>query len=308
LFYGIALGWAALLTGVLFVLGQRNLAAGSAATWAAAVLAIGYMPAPLAAALIVERLDRRGYLMRRIFTRGLLSSWRRLVVVAAAVVAALIGGMLGLSWLTGNVGGITGAGRVLFSSEDLVSNVIANAGVSMDAAAVAALSAQMPSLWLLVLITFGSALLVGFSVNGLFAFGEEYGWRGWLADELRPLGGFWANVVTGILWGLWHAPLILLGYNYGSYRLPGVVFMVAWCVAASFLLWRAREVTGSVLAAAILHGSINGFAGMFLVVLVDANPLVAAPMGAVGIAVISLVAAVFWWLTRQQSRPTPAGR
>ena len=48
------------------------------------------------------------------------------------------------------------------------------------------------------------------TVNGLFGFGEEYGWRGWLADELRPLGPVVANLVTGVLWGLWHTPLILL--------------------------------------------------------------------------------------------------
>ncbi len=66
----------------------------------------------------------------------------------------------------------------------------------MDAAAVAKLTAATPPLWGLVAITFALALVAGFTVNGLFAFGEEYGWRGWLADELAPLGAVRANLIT----------------------------------------------------------------------------------------------------------------
>jgi membrane protease YdiL (CAAX protease family) len=306
LFYGIALGWAVVIAGLLYLLGQRTLSGTDAAPWVGIVLAVAYMPVPLVAALIVERLDGRGYLLRRMFNRNLGKAVVRLVVVAVVVVAVLLLGMLAASWLAGNVLGVAGAGRVLFAPEDLVANTIAFTGESMDATQVAALAAQTPGLWLLLLITFGSALLAGFTVNGVFAFGEEYGWRGWLAEELRPLGAFWANVVTGVLWGLWHAPLILLGYNYGSYRLPGVAFMVAWCVAASFLLWRAREVTGTLLAPAVLHGAINGFAGVFLIVLVDTNTLMAAPMGLIGIAVVALAAALLWLFTRSRRPADPA--
>jgi uncharacterized protein len=312
LFYAIAFGWATLVAAALFVLGQRNLGAGGAATWVGVVLAVGYMPVPLVAALILEKLDGRGFGLRRLFTADLRRQLVATLVVVAAVVAALLVSLIGLNWVAGNLLGVTGAGRVLFTSADLVSNIIATTGTSMNADQVAALTAQVPSLWLLVLITFGTALLVGFTINGVFALGEEYGWRGWLADELRPLGAVRANVLTGLLWGLWHAPLILLGYNYGSYRLPGVVAMMAWAVAASFLLWRVRELTGSVLAAAVLHGAFNGFAGIFVLILVDANPLISAPLGAVGIAAVALVAALLWWFTRRlrpsaaPAEPTPS--
>jgi uncharacterized protein len=304
LFYGIALGLALLITAALYVLGQRNLASGEAAAWVAVVLALGYMPAPLVAALIVEKLDGRGFLLSRVFNRGLIKRLVRLVVVTLVVVASLIGGLLAASWVAGNVAGVNGAGRVLFTSDDLVANTIANAGSSMDAAQVATLSSQMPNLWVLMVITVVSAVLVGFTINGVFAFGEEYGWRGWLAEELGALGGFWANLITGVMWGLWHAPLILLAYNYGAYRLPGVALMVAWCVAASFLLWRVREVTGTLLAPAVLHGAINGFAGVFLIILVDSNPLVAAPLGAVGVAVVAVVTALFWVFTSRRPGAT----
>jgi len=163
-------------------------------------------------------------------------------------------------------------------------------------------------MWALVGLALGGALVAGFTINGLFAFGEEYGWRGWLADELRPLGAFWANVITGVLWGLWHAPLILLGFNYGAYGRIGTAFMVALCIPFSFLLWRAREVTGSLLAPAVLHGAFNGFAGVFLVLLVDTNPLIAAPVGLIGAGAFAVVAALFWLFTRRFVRHPGAGR
>ena len=62
--------------------------------------------------------------------------------------------------------------------------------------------------------------------------------------------------------------------------------------------------TDSLLAPAVLHGAINGFAGVFLVVLVDTNPLIAAPMGLVGATAVAGVAALFWWLTRKRSGRT----
>jgi membrane protease YdiL (CAAX protease family) len=307
IFYGIAFGWAVLLGLVFFLTGQRDLSA-STAVWVVPVMTVLYMPAPLAAALITEKIAGEGYLMRRIFTRKLGRQLLRTLIAVPLVIAALMLTMLGLSWLGGTVLGVSGVGRPLFSVEDLVANLLAVSGTSMDAAAVAKLTAATPPLWGLVAITFALALVAGFTVNGLAAFGEEYGWRGWLADELAPLGAVRANLITGVLWGLWHAPVILLGYNYGSYRLPGVVAMIAWCVAGSFLLWRMRQVTGTVLAAAITHGAINGFAGIFLYALADPNRLLAAPMGAVGIAAVAVVAALLWLFGRPvaEEAETPA--
>lgn len=306
LFYGIALGWAILVAAVLFALGQRDLSGSAPAQWITIALAIGYMPVPLVAALIMEKLDGRGFAVARLFAKGWPKRILSVFVVTVVMLLVLLIGMLVASWLAGNVLGISGAGKLLFTHEDLLANVIANTNGSLDTQQVASMSAQLPSLLGLLAMAAGGALVVGFTINGLFAFGEEYGWRGWLADELAPLGAVRANLITGVLWGLWHAPLILLGYNYGaSYGVPGVGFMVLWCTAASFLLMRAREVTGTVLAAATVHGTINGFAGVFLIVLVDAHPLIAAPMGLIGIAVVAMAAVLLWVFARPQESALP---
>lgn len=297
LFYGIALGWSCLVAGALFLLGQRDLSGASGPTLLTALLALLYMPAPLVAALIVGRLDSRPALIRSTFD-GFGRTLPRLLLVTVLIVTATVAIMVGVSWLAGNVLGLSGPGSLLFDQVDLVANTLTLLP-AQNAGQVAALSAAIPPFWGLIALALGGALLAGFTINGLFAFGEEYGWRGWLADELRPLGAFWANVVTGVLWGVWHAPLILLGFNYGPYGRIGTAFMIALCIPFSFLLWRAREVTESLLAPAILHGAFNGFAGVFTVLLVDANPLVAAPAGLIGAGSLAVVAALFWLLTRK---------
>jgi membrane protease YdiL (CAAX protease family) len=306
LYYGLALGWSCLIAVGLYVLGERDLSGAAGPTLATTILAVLYMPAPLVAALVVERLDRSPALIRTAFA-GFGRALPRMLLVAVIVVPATLLTMIGVTWVAGNVLGITGPGSVLFGQADLVANALTLLP-AQNAGQVAQLSAAIPPFWGLIGLALGGALLAGFTINGLFAFGEEYGWRGWLADELRPLGAFWANVITGVLWGLWHAPLILLGFNYGAYGRIGAAFMVALCIPFSFLLWRARDVTGSLLAPAVLHGAFNGFAGVFLVLLVDTNPLIAAPVGLIGAGAFAVVAGLFWLLTRRFVRHSGSGR
>ena len=145
-------------------------------------------------------------------------------------------------------------------------------------------------------------LAAGLTVNGLFAFGEEYGWRGVLAAELRPLGLARASLLTGVLWGLWHAPIIILGHNYGTQWGWGIPVMVMWTVPMSFRLTWARERTGSVLAPAILHGAVNGVVGVFTLALVNANVLIGLPAGIVFGVTVAVLAFVVWRI------PTGRGR
>lgn len=65
---------------------------------------------------------------------------------------------------------------------------------------------------------------VGAAVNSILAFGEEVGWRGWLLPALLPVGTWPALIISGVLWGAWHEPIILLGYNFDEPNLVGVLF------------------------------------------------------------------------------------
>jgi membrane protease YdiL (CAAX protease family) len=98
-------------------------------------------------------------------------------------------------------------------------------------------------------------------VNGIFTFGEEWGWRGYLTRALLPLGQWKALVFTGILWGLWHAPIIALGYNYPDHHVLGPLIMVVFCVIIGIIFGWTRLATGSVWPAVIAHATLNAFAG-----------------------------------------------
>jgi membrane protease YdiL (CAAX protease family) len=80
---------------------------------------------------------------------------------------------------------------------------------------------------ILLIVQLVEAFTIGVVINMVFTFGEEFGWRGYLLPRLAPLGGAWAAILTGVVWGLWHAPLIVLsGYNF-----PGHPWSASagWC-------------------------------------------------------------------------------
>ena len=101
-------------------------------------------------------------------------------------------------------------------------------------------------------------------VIGITAVGEEIGWRGFLAHALRPLGVARANLVNGALWGVWHAPLLLLGYNYGTTNPVSIPLMVVSTVLIGTLLAWVRERTGTIWAGALAHGALNASTSLLL--------------------------------------------
>ncbi len=87
-------------------------------------------------------------------------------------------------------------------------------------------------------------------------FGEEFGWRAYLTPKMEKLmPSPLAITVSGIIWGLWHAPLIAKGYNFGKEVHPalGIAAMCLSCVVLSFILTWLTKRTGSVYPAAIFH-------------------------------------------------------
>ncbi|AKI99634.1 CAAX prenyl protease-like protein [Archangium gephyra] len=99
--------------------------------------------------------------------------------------------------------------------------------------------------------------LLGPLVNAPIIFGEEWGWRGYLLPRLLPLGQWRALVLSGVIWGLWHAPLILLGYNYPQHPVLGILLFTVVCVLLGILLGWMRLATGSIWSAVLAHGSLN---------------------------------------------------
>lgn len=154
---------------------------------------------------------------------------------------------------------------------------------------------ELPSGFPGLLATFGLILGLGTTVNALFAFGEEFGWRGYLLWELAPLGFWKASMAIGAVWGIWHAPIIVAGYNYPSFPLIGVFAMTVACISFSpvytYLVVRAE----SVFAATLLHGVFNGSGGIVIAYAAAESPileeLVASPVGVAGVLAFGIATA-----------------
>ncbi len=87
----------------------------------------------------------------------------------------------------------------------------------------------------------------------VLGFGEEYGWRGYLQSELLKLGRVRGVVLVGVIWGAWHWPIILMGFNYPGQPLLGVLLMTLYTTGLAIVLGYAVLRSGSVLLAAYLH-------------------------------------------------------
>lgn len=136
-------------------------------------------------------------------------------------------------------------------------------------------------------------VLVG-ALLGLPAyFGEEYGWRGYLLPKLMELGALRAIVLHGVVWGLWHAPIIAMGHNYPGYPVAGILLMTVFCVLmGAFLAWLFYA-SGSVWVVSLTHGLLNqgnAYASLFFVA--SKNPLLAGPAGLVGMGLLAGMVAV----------------
>ncbi|WP_337006414.1 CPBP family intramembrane glutamic endopeptidase [Microbacterium sp. LB12] len=153
-----------------------------------------------------------------------------------------------------------------------------------------------------------AALPVGALFNSIFAFGEEIGWRGWLVPALRPLGTWPALLLSGVIWGIWHSPVILLGYNFGRTDITGVLFMIGGCVAWGILLGWVRLRSASVWPAVIAHGSLNA-AGGLVVLFAAAQPdlALAGPLGVAAWIVLAVVALVLQLTGQFRRQPELAG-
>ncbi|MEE2036901.1 CPBP family intramembrane metalloprotease [Nocardiopsis sp. CT-R113] len=102
-------------------------------------------------------------------------------------------------------------------------------------------------------------------INLVPALGEELGWRGWLLPKLMPLGTLPALLISGVIWGLWHAPLILLGYNYpDAPGWLGLTAMVGMCILVGTVFGWLRLRSGSVWPAALAHAAFNGAGATYL--------------------------------------------
>lgn len=147
---------------------------------------------------------------------------------------------------------------------------------------------------LLIVITLLSGLFSGATINAIFAFGEESGWRGYLLSQFKGQHFSKSALIIGAIWGVWHSPIILLGHNYPEHPVAGVFMMVLFCMAFAPLIQYFRIKSGSVIVAAIMHGTFNAVAGLSILLINNFNDLLCGSTGLAGILTIVLFDLLFF--------------
>ncbi len=148
-------------------------------------------------------------------------------------------------------------------------------------------------------------------LNFINCFGEEWGWRGYLLPlmlERLRIGP--TLLLSGVIWGLWHAPLIIMGHNYGlgyrGYPVTGILAMCFFCIVIGTLLSFVTIRTGSCIPAVIGHGTINGFSAIGLCFTSLEKPynvfLGPAPTGLVGGFGFLILAVFLFYLLRKEEK------
>ncbi|MDE7330638.1 MAG: CPBP family intramembrane metalloprotease [Lachnospiraceae bacterium] len=148
-------------------------------------------------------------------------------------------------------------------------------------------------------------------LNFVNCFGEEWGWRGYLLPKLQkcfPVVP--ALLINGLIWGVWHIPLIVMGHNYGTgyrgYPVTGILAMCLFCVVMGIIFSYFTIRTKSCIPAVLAHGMLNGFAaiGIYFTSLEDPYNvfLGPAPTGLIGGAGFIAAACVFLFLLYKEEK------
>lgn len=120
---------------------------------------------------------------------------------------------------------------------------------------------------LLMVVQCVQGLIMAPALNFITCFGEEWGWRGYLLPKMRKqLPTLPTLLITGVIWGLWHAPLTAIGHNYGAgypgFPFTGIAMMCLLCIVWGIFMAYVTLKTESCIPAILAHGAINGIAAI----------------------------------------------
>jgi membrane protease YdiL (CAAX protease family) len=163
----------------------------------------------------------------------------------------------------------------------------------------AANAASISDPMVIVISQTAMALLLAPVLNAMATFGEEFGWRAYLLPKLSAaMGNRKALLLSSVIWGVWHWPIIAMGHNYGldywGYPWLGLLVTVWFTLSIGVFFGWISQKAGSVWPAVIAHGALNGIAALGLLFVNGATPMVLgpSPAGVIGCLPFTLVSAI----------------
>jgi len=142
-------------------------------------------------------------------------------------------------------------------------------------------------------------LTVGVVKNLGSTLGEEIGWRGFLIFELRKVMSFKAlAIVSGVIWAVWHYPVINLIYGRGENLLMHTSAFTIMIIGISVILAYFTFKSKSLWPAAIYHSVHNIYIQKICTPLTISNENTAFWIDEYGfmIPIITTVFAIYFWI------------
>lgn len=169
---------------------------------------------------------------------------------------------------------------------------------------------SISDMYSLMAVQLSFSFISGPIVNIIFAFGEEYGWRGYLFPHLCEITSpLKASLIAGVIWGIWHTPLIAMGHNYGlnypGFPYLGILAMLLFCVVMGVIFSYFTYKTESVFPSVLMHSALNAFAsaGLYFDRQLTPNPFIGpAPTGILGGSAFIIIGILCAILLRKENK------
>jgi membrane protease YdiL (CAAX protease family) len=116
-----------------------------------------------------------------------------------------------------------------------------------------------------------ATFMISAAIMAPLLWGEEFGWRSYLQIRLFSDNPVKAAVATGLIWGVWHYPINLRGYNYPDHPILGLLLFPLSTVCLSILIGWVRTRSGSIWPACLAHSGV-GIIGSSLVAYLFMRP------------------------------------
>jgi membrane protease YdiL (CAAX protease family) len=146
-------------------------------------------------------------------------------------------------------------------------------------------------LYPIALVIFFFISFIGTPLTALAAlFGEEYGWRGFLQNELVKINPRLGVLLVGLIWGVWHIPIILSGVHTYPPTLVGILLGMVFFVLTGFVFSYEVMKTKSIWTVAFMHGVMNSIYAFGLNYLIrPTNKLFSFGLGIYGLICLALI-------------------
>lgn len=151
---------------------------------------------------------------------------------------------------------------------------------------------------LLIIVMIFLLLTVGVIKNLGSTLGEEIGWRGFLIFELRKVMSFKSlSIVSGIIWAIWHFPIINLVFGSGENLLLHLSAFTIMIIGISVILAYYTFKSNSLWPAAIYHSIHNIYIQKICTPLTISNNHTTFWIDEYGfmIPIVTTIFAVYFW-------------